>query len=55
MPAPSGGGSIILQCRGFFARGLFLAEAIQPHDFGTLAGFFRLVRLLGNWRGNRKR
>jgi hypothetical protein len=48
--APPSGGTFILQGRGFLARGLFLAEAIQPHDFGALARLCRLVLVLsGGW------
>src|SRR5712671_6989263 len=38
---------------GCFAPGLFLAEAIQPHDFGALARLRRLVLVLLDRRGCR--
>src|ERR1700681_3334462 len=36
---------------GSLARGLFLAEAIQPHDFGALARLWRLILIFGGRRG----
>src|SRR6202171_3422774 len=53
-PTPRAGGSFILhELRGFLARRLFLAEALQPHDFGALARLCRLLRLLRGRGGNR--
>src|SRR6267142_5570906 len=46
-------GTFILQGSKLFAPGLFLAEAIQPHDFGALARLRRLVLILLDRRGYR--
>src|SRR5437763_2123608 len=60
--APRWSITCILQGRARLARRLFLAETVQPHDFGTLAGFLRfvlalvlaLIRALGLGRGQRR-
>src|SRR5712664_3024283 len=40
--------------REFLARGLFLAKAIQPDDFGALARLRRLFLVFGGRGGNRQ-
>src|ERR1700694_2198517 len=53
-PTPRAGGTFILhELCGFLARGLFLAEAIQPHAFGALARLCRRFRVWGGRGGNR--
>src|SRR6266446_7927645 len=47
------GGTFTLQGSRLFSPGLFLAEAIQPHDFGTLARLRRPVPILLDRRGYR--
>src|SRR3984893_6232099 len=53
-PTPRAGGTFIVhELRGFLARGLFLAEAIQPPDFGALARLCRLFLVFGGRGGDR--